>query len=77
MDGGTNWFYHVHTERTDDGTLTYNVEIIENLVIGTWTNNSEIVYVGDSATVDNYKSVTNRTDTAEAAEFIRLQVEKN
>jgi len=77
LDGGTNWFYYVHTERTDDGTLTYTVEVNDNLVFGTWTNNAEIVFVGDSATVDNYKSVTNRTDIADAAEFLRLQVEKD
>ncbi len=76
MDGGTNYLYHVHTERTDDGTLTYMVEAGTSLVITNWST-SDIEFVDESGTVDNYKSVTNRTDVDLTAEFIRLQVEKD
>ncbi|VGO19649.1 hypothetical protein [Pontiella sulfatireligans] len=76
VDGGSNWLYYVHTERTDDDTLTYTVEAGDNLVYTNW-NVAGISFVGDSETVDSYKSVTNRTDTDVSAEFIRLQVEKD
>ncbi|VGO19332.1 hypothetical protein [Pontiella sulfatireligans] len=75
MDGGSNWLYHVHNERTDDGTLSYVVEAGNNLVFTNW-NSAGIEFVDESASVGNYKSVTNRTDTDASAEFIRLQVEK-
>ncbi len=56
--------------------LTYTVEAGTSLVFTNWST-ADIDFVSDSATVDDYKSVTNRTDTDESAEFIRLQVEKN
>jgi hypothetical protein len=75
-DAGSDWLYYVHTERTDDGSLTYTVEAGNNLVYTNW-NAAGISFVGASEAIDSYKSVTNRTDTDATAEFIRLQVEKD
>ncbi len=75
MDTGTNWFYHVHNERTDDPRLSYEVGRKGDLVFGTnWTTGA-IKFVDESPVVDNVKSVTNRTDIG-AQEFIRLKVER-
>ncbi len=76
-EGGTNWFYHVHAERTDDPSLTFTVGSTENLVHNPATN--AVSFVGESAVVDHYKTVTNRTDIKEGvpSEFIRLEVEQN
>ncbi len=75
MDLGTNWFYHVHNERTDDPRLSYSLGRKGDLIYGTnWTSGA-IQYVGESAVVDNIKSVTNRTDVGDK-EFIRLKVDK-
>jgi hypothetical protein len=76
VDGGSNYLYYVHTERTDDGTLTYTVEAGTGLVYTNW-NVAGIEYVDESAAVESYKSVTNRTDVDVSVEFIRLQVEKD
>jgi len=74
-DGGSNWFYYVHNERTDDDTLTYTVEVKSNLVLDpSWETNG-VEPVGESGAVGSFKSVTNRTDIG-SAEFIRLNVEK-
>jgi hypothetical protein len=70
------WFYHVHNERTDDTNLVYTVELVSDLVIGTWVTNG-VDFVGESAVdPDSFKSVTNRTDVG-SREFIRLSVEHN
>ncbi len=74
LDMGTNWFYHVHNERTDDPRLSYTVARKGDLVFGTnWTTGA-IEFVDESAAVGNIKSVTNRTDIG-AKEFIRLKVD--
>ncbi|MDF7826863.1 hypothetical protein P4B35_22740, partial [Pontiellaceae bacterium B12227] len=69
------FFYHIHKERTDDANLTYTVELDDNLVASDW-GTAGITNVGESALVDNYKTVTNRTDLNNQ-EFIKLSVEKN
>lgn len=73
-----SWFYHVHTERVGDASLSYAVELDQNadLTSALWETNG-IEWVSDSAVSGNYKSVTNRTDATDSKEFIRLQVEKN
>lgn len=75
-DGGTNWFYHVYSERTDDSSLTFTVDARDNLVFAPDWSSTNMQYVGESASVDGFKSVTNRTDMG-SVEFIRLQVEQN
>lgn len=76
-DGGTNWLYYVHNERTDDDSLTYTVGTKTNLVTDSTLNTGDVSFVGESGAVDNIKSVTNRTEAAETAKFIGLKVEKN
>lgn len=73
--GGTNWFYHIHNQRTDDASLTYTVQLSTNLVSGTWQTN-DVEKVGESGAVNNFKSVTNRTD-AGSKEFMRLRIGQN
>ena len=74
-DGGSNWFYYVHNERTDDDSLTYTVQLDDDLTDAQGWSTNGVAWVGDSAVdVDGYKTVTNRTDIG-TAEFIRLQVQ--
>ena len=75
-DAGTTWFYFIHNERTDDSSLTYTVVRKDMLDIGGWETNG-VEHVGDSAPSGSFKSVTNRTDTGSAAEFLTLEVEQN
>lgn len=76
LDDGSNWFYHIHTERTDDSTLSFTVDMKTDLVADSgWTTNG-LIFTGESPVVDHFKSVTNRTDI-DSAEFIRMKVEQN
>ena len=68
-----DWFYHVHNERTDDSTLTYTVQLNTNLVSGTWTTDG-VEKTGESGIVNDFKTVTNRTDIG-TAEFMKLKIE--
>ncbi|VGO19107.1 putative Ig domain-containing protein [Pontiella sulfatireligans] len=71
----SHWFYHVHNQRTDDGSLTYRVETGTDLASSSnWTVGG-VEFVGESPSAGNYKSVTNRTDI-ENQEFIRLKIER-
>ena len=74
VEGGTNWFYHVHNERTDDDSLSYTLDLADNLAYPVWTN-AGLEFVDESPEVDSFKTVTNRTDV-NSVEFIRLEVEK-
>jgi hypothetical protein len=75
-DGGTNWFYHVHTERQDDASLSYSVSAKDNLIYSPEWNSTNVQFVGETTGPGVFKSVTNRTDMG-SIEFIRLQVEQN
>jgi hypothetical protein len=75
-DGGTDYFYHVYDERTDDPSLTYVVGATDNLVI-TPADTNEVSFVGESAAVDSFKSVTNRTAATTNEKFIKLEVQQN
>lgn len=75
-DGGIDWFYHVHLQRTDDPALTFSLGAKDNLVITPVWDASALQFVGESEGVDGFKSVTNRTDMG-TAEFIRLKVDQN
>jgi len=75
-DGGTNWFYHVYDERTDDPSLTFTLGARDNLVYLPDWSDADIEFVGESGESGGFKSVTNRTDLG-SAEFIRLQVDQN
>ncbi len=74
--GDGSWFYHIHNERTDDSALTYTVELKTDLVSDPSWETNDVQFVGESAVVDDFKSVTNRTDI-DLAEFLRLKVEQN
>lgn len=74
-DAGTDWFYHIHNERTDDPSLTFTVQAISNLISGTWSTNG-VEYVDETGESGGFKTVTNRTDVG-SEEFIRLQIEQN
>jgi hypothetical protein len=75
QEGGINWFVHVHNERTDDGDLTFTVQLNTNLVSGTWTSTG-VEFVDESGVDGNgFKSVTNRISAdAETQQFLRLEV---
>ena len=75
-EGGTNWFYHVHTERTDDPGLGYSVGAKDNLVYSPEWSGTNVEYVGESSGPGIFRSVTNRTDIG-TVEFIELKVEQN
>lgn len=75
-DGLTTWFYHVHDERQDDTSLSYEVGLKENLQYSpSWTN-AGLIEVGTTMGPGLFKSVTNVTDIGNV-EFIRLQVEQS
>ena len=76
-EGGTNWFYHVHTERTDDPGLGYSVGAKDNLLYSPEWIGTNVEFVGESSGPGLFKSVTNRTDMGSTAEFIRLKVDKD
>jgi len=74
-DAGTDWFYHIHNERTDDPSLTFTVQANPNLTSGTWATNG-VDFVGETGESGGFKTVTNRTDIG-SEEFIRLRIEQN
>ncbi|VGO18369.1 hypothetical protein SCARR_00421 [Pontiella sulfatireligans] len=72
---GTNWFYLVHNRRTDDQSLRYTLGTKTNLTGVSWDTN-DVHVVGESVESDGFKTVTNRTEAATAAKFIKLEVSK-
>ena len=75
-DGGTNYFYYIHGKRTDDPSLVYTLGTDTDLIAAPAWDTNDVFVVGETAGVDNYKTVTNRTEASAAAKFIRLNVEK-
>jgi sialate O-acetylesterase len=76
QEGGTNWFYHIHNERTDDASLSFAVQLRSNLVSGATWQTHGLEFIGQSPVTNSFKTVTNRTDIG-TQEFIRLKVTKN
>lgn len=72
---GTNWFYYVYDERTDDPTLTFSVDARGNLTVGAGWSTAGLEFVGESGVSQGFKSVTNRTDMG-SIEFIRLKIDR-
>ena len=68
-------FYFTHTERSDDSSLSYTVQLNSNLVSGIWTTNG-VEFVEETGVVDDLKTVTHRTDI-DSVEFMRLKIEQN
>ncbi|VGO18316.1 autotransporter outer membrane beta-barrel domain-containing protein [Pontiella sulfatireligans] len=75
-DGGTDYFYHFSDQRTDDASLTFTLGATDNLVT-TAPDTNDVSFVGESATANNYKTVTNRTEATPSAKFIQLKVQKD
>lgn len=76
-DNGTNWFYHVHNQRTDDPSLTFTLGTETDLVDAPAWNANDVFSVGESAVVDGFKTVTNRTEMTDNTKFIRLKIEQD
>lgn len=79
ISGGTNWIEYVYLKRVSaENGLTYSLVQSQDLMQGGWTNNGDIVEVGESAVVGDFKTVTNRVPTdGKSQEFIRLMIESN
>ncbi|VGO16267.1 hypothetical protein PDESU_04858 [Pontiella desulfatans] len=71
------FFYHVYNERTDDPSLTFIVDLNGNLTIPGGWGSAGLEAEERGLDDGEFQSVTNSTDMLEAAEFIRLQVEKD
>jgi hypothetical protein len=67
-----NWFYQVYNERADDTNLTFTVGATSDLTTPADTN--DVFFVGASAVVDGYRTVTNRTEATTDEKFIDLEV---
>ncbi len=65
---------YVYDMRTDDSSLTYYLELTDNLVIGTWTNMGYTV-TGTNVSGGLFDQVTNSVPTTDPQKFIRLTVE--
>jgi hypothetical protein len=72
-EDGTNWFHHVHNERTDETNLTYTVQLNTNLVSNDWKTNG-VDFIGEAAFSNHWKTVTNRIEATPDARFIKLEV---
>ena len=73
---GTSWFYHVHTERTNDPRLVVTLGTATDLVhVLSWNNTNDLVLVGETPAGDGFKIVTNRTETEADGKFILLNTE--
>jgi len=72
-ENGTNWFYQVYNQNTD-ASLTFAAGSAADLVnVSSW-DTGDVFFVGESPVVDGFKTVTNRTEAATAAKFIKLEV---
>lgn len=75
--GGTNWFVHVHPERSNpDAGLHYYLELTDNLVLGSWTN-SGYSFFGTGTLDAEFDWVTNVVSTIDDdSQFVRLIIEE-
>lgn len=74
-DGGTNWFYHVHKERSGDDTLVYRLIDTVDLVNGP-VNTNGYAFQTVGPPVGDYVTVTNSYSTSNDTLFVELKVEK-
>jgi hypothetical protein len=65
---------YIYNMRTDDLSLTYYLELTDNLTFDTWTNMGYTVE-GTNITGGLFDQVTNSVPTTETKKFIRLTVE--
>lgn len=75
-EGGTNYFYYIHNQRTDDPDLIYTLAAKEDLLtLPDWDTN-DVLVVGESEESGGFKTVTNRTEASSGSKFVRLVIEK-
>ena len=72
LDAGS--MAYVHAQRTDDATLAYYLETIDDLVDGIWTNGGYSV-TDTNTTGGTFDFVTNTIPTTADQVFVRLTVE--
>jgi hypothetical protein len=76
--GGTNYIDYVFIRRRlDDGDrgLSYTVRVNDDLVFGTWTNDSSLItFVGGENLDESWRAVTNRVNAEAAQRFIKTDV---
>jgi hypothetical protein len=73
---GTNWFYHVHVERTNDPWLMVTLAAGTNLADeSSWWNTNDLLRVGEGASGNGFITVTNRTATSAGYTFIQINIE--
>lgn len=70
-----DWLYYVHKQRVHDSSLVYTVQTSTDLTGTSWTTVGT-EKVGESAVVNNFKTVTTRTAVGNRA-FTRLKIEYN
>jgi len=70
-----DWLYHVHAERQDDDSLTYDVGASSNLVWDT-IHPDLVEEVGATTGPGTFRTVTNRTEMDLSSKFIALEVEQ-
>jgi hypothetical protein len=78
-DGGTNWIEFVYLKRiSSENGLTYSLVQSQDLTDDSWMNNGDIVEVGESAAVGDFKTVTNQVPTdGKSREFVKLLIESD
>lgn len=68
-------FEYTYARRTDDDKLDYYLELTDNLVGGTWTNDGYSV-VGTNFTGGTFAYITNQIPILENETFIKLTIER-
>ena len=72
--GGTNYLEYLYARRTDSGNgLGYALEQRGDLMVGSWVTNTT-AEVGTSPYIADYEMVTNRIETVEPVDFLRVNV---
>ena len=66
---------YTYAQRTDDSSLSYYLELTDDLVNGTWTNSGYSV-VATNVTGGTFDYVTNQIPTLDSETFIKLIIER-
>jgi len=74
-DGGIDYFEYVHARRTSFNTgLEYDLQLKDDLVLGSWLGIGDAAVVGTEQVSDDYEAVTNRIEIVDAQKFITVEV---
>ncbi len=68
---------YLHAQAHGDDELVYEVQTIDNLQYGTWTNAGYTSIIGTNVTGGAYDYVTNAVPTTDPVKFIRVKVDQN